>query len=173
MASYGSTTFKYRLAQLTQHLCLAVFDCLFIVLLYACAFSSLVGLCFCLCYSVRRRSGNVTAAKPTRVSFSLPLFNPVWQVKPAVSSADHAFPRSWFTGFALFSEQRMIFLPKQRWTVGVRNEETWHRVKVQGNSLHTIKRGKANRIGYILHRNCLLKQFVDGKVGGRIEWMGR
>jgi hypothetical protein len=44
---------------------------------------------------------------------------------------------------------------------------------VEGNSLHSIKRGKANWIGYILRRNCLIKHFVEGKIGGRIEVTGR
>jgi hypothetical protein len=51
----------------------------------------------------------------------------------------------------------------------VRNE-VLHRVKEERNILHTIKRRKANWIGHILRRNCLLKQ---GKLEGRIEMTGR
>jgi hypothetical protein len=40
-------------------------------------------------------------------------------------------------------------------------------------SLHTIKRRKANWIGHILHRNCLLKHVIEGKLEGRIEMMRR
>jgi hypothetical protein len=38
---------------------------------------------------------------------------------------------------------------------------------------HTIKRSKNNWIGHILHGNCLLKDVIEGKIGGRIEVMGR
>jgi hypothetical protein len=39
--------------------------------------------------------------------------------------------------------------------------------------LHTIKRRKANWIGHILRRNCLLKHVTEGKLEGRIEVTGR
>jgi hypothetical protein len=55
----------------------------------------------------------------------------------------------------------------------VRNEEVLHRVKEERNILHTIKRRKANWIGHILRRNCLLKHVIEGKIKGRIEIMGR
>jgi hypothetical protein len=51
----------------------------------------------------------------------------------------------------------------------VRNEEALHRVKQVRNILHTIKSTKANWIGHILRRNCLLKHVIEGKVEGRIE----
>jgi hypothetical protein len=41
------------------------------------------------------------------------------------------------------------------------------------NIVHTIKRRKANRIGHILCRNCLLKHVIEGKIEGRIEVTGR
>jgi hypothetical protein len=46
-----------------------------------------------------------------------------------------------------------------------------HRVKEERNILHTIKRRKANWIGHILRRNCLLKHVIEGKLEGRIEVM--
>jgi hypothetical protein len=55
----------------------------------------------------------------------------------------------------------------------VRNEEVLHRVNEERNSLHTIKRRKANWIGHILRRNCLLKHVIEGKLEGRIEMAGR
>jgi hypothetical protein len=55
----------------------------------------------------------------------------------------------------------------------VRNEEVLHRVKKDRNILHKIKRRKANWIGHILHRNCLLKHMIEGKLEGRIEMTGR
>jgi hypothetical protein len=55
----------------------------------------------------------------------------------------------------------------------VRNEEVLHRDKAERNILHTIKRRKANWIGHILRRNCLLKHVIEGKLEGTIEMMGR
>jgi hypothetical protein len=40
------------------------------------------------------------------------------------------------------------------------------RVKEQRNILHEISKGKANWIGHILRRNCLLKQVIEGKIKG-------
>jgi hypothetical protein len=39
--------------------------------------------------------------------------------------------------------------------------------------IHTLHRRKTNCTGHILHRNCLLKHIVEGKIEGRIEMMGR
>jgi hypothetical protein len=47
------------------------------------------------------------------------------------------------------------------------------RVKEKRNILHTIKRRKANWIGRILRRNCLLKHVIDGNLERRIEMTGR
>ena len=41
------------------------------------------------------------------------------------------------------------------------------------NILQTLKGRKANWIGHILCRNCLLKQVVEGKIARRIEVTGR
>jgi hypothetical protein len=35
--------------------------------------------------------------------------------------------------------------------------------------LHEIRKRKANWIGHILRRNCLLKEVIEGKIKGRIE----
>jgi hypothetical protein len=59
---------------------------------------------------------------------------------------------------------------KISWTDHVRNEEVLHRVKEERN---TIKRRKANWIGHVLCRNCLLKHVIEGKLEGRIEMTGR
>jgi hypothetical protein len=53
-----------------------------------------------------------------------------------------------------------------RWTNRVKNEEVLHRVKEEKNILHTIKQRKANWIGHILHRNCLLKHTIVQKIEG-------
>jgi len=47
------------------------------------------------------------------------------------------------------------------------------RVKEQRNILHEISKGKANWIGHILRRNCLLQRFIEGKIKGGIEVAGR
>ena len=39
----------------------------------------------------------------------------------------------------------------------------------QRNILHAIRKRKANWIGHILRRNCLLKQVIEGKIKGEIE----
>ena len=43
------------------------------------------------------------------------------------------------------------------------------RVNEQRNILHEIRNGKANWIGHILRRNCLLKQVIEGKINGEME----
>jgi hypothetical protein len=43
------------------------------------------------------------------------------------------------------------------------------RVSEQRNILHEIRKRKANWIGRILRRNCLLKEVIEGKIKGRIE----
>ena len=55
----------------------------------------------------------------------------------------------------------------------VRNEEVLLRVKEQRNILHEISKMKANWIGHILCRNCLLQRVIEGKIKGRIEVTGR
>jgi hypothetical protein len=55
----------------------------------------------------------------------------------------------------------------------VKNEEVPHRVKVERNILHKIKRIKVKRIGLILLRNCFSKNVFEGKIGGKMEVRGR
>jgi hypothetical protein len=64
-------------------------------------------------------------------------------------------------------------LEKISWTDRVRNEEVLHRVKEERNIVYTIKRRKANWIGHILRRDCLLKHVIEGNILGRIEVTGR
>jgi hypothetical protein len=47
------------------------------------------------------------------------------------------------------------------------------RIKEQRNILHEISKRKANCIGHILRRNCLLRQVIEGKIKGGIEVIGR
>ena len=60
-------------------------------------------------------------------------------------------------------------MEKISWTDHVRNEEVLLQVNEQRNILHAIRKRKANWIGHILRRNCLLKQVIEGKVRGEIE----
>jgi hypothetical protein len=55
---------------------------------------------------------------------------------------------------------------KINWTDHVRNEEVLLRFKERRNIVHEISKRKANWIGHILRRNCLLERVVEGKIGG-------
>jgi hypothetical protein len=57
-------------------------------------------------------------------------------------------------------------MEKISWTNHVRNEEVLLRVSEQRNILHEIRKRKANSVGRISHRNCLLKQGNEGKIPG-------
>ena len=48
-------------------------------------------------------------------------------------------------------------------------EEVLLRVNEQRNILHEIRKRKANWIGHILRRNCLLQQVIEGKIKEQIE----
>jgi hypothetical protein len=58
------------------------------------------------------------------------------------------------------------------WTDRVRNGEVLQRVTEQRNVIHGISKRKANWIGHILWRNCLLRQGIEGKVKGGIGVTG-
>jgi hypothetical protein len=60
-------------------------------------------------------------------------------------------------------------MEKISWTDHVRNEEMLLRVSEQRNILHEIRKRKADWIGHIFHRNCLLKQVIEGKIQRQIE----
>jgi len=64
-------------------------------------------------------------------------------------------------------------MEKISWTDYVRNKEVWLRVKEQRNILHEIHKRKANWIGHILRRNCLLQRVIEGKIKEEIEVTGR
>jgi hypothetical protein len=59
------------------------------------------------------------------------------------------------------------------WTDHVRNEDVLIRVKEQRNILHEIRKRKANWIGHISRRNCLLQRVIEGNIKGGIELIGR
>ena len=64
-------------------------------------------------------------------------------------------------------------MEKISWTDHVRNKEALLRVKEQRNILHEISKRKANWIGHILRRNCLLQWVIEGKIKRGIEATGR
>jgi hypothetical protein len=64
-------------------------------------------------------------------------------------------------------------MEKISWTDHVRNEDVLIRVKEQRNILHEISKRKANWIGHILCRNCLLQRVTEGKIQGGMEVTGR
>jgi ribosomal 50S subunit-associated protein YjgA (DUF615 family) len=59
------------------------------------------------------------------------------------------------------------------WTDHVRNEDVLLRVKEQMNILHEIRKRKANWIGHILRRNCLLQRVTEEKIQEGIDVTGR
>jgi hypothetical protein len=57
-------------------------------------------------------------------------------------------------------------MEKISWTDRVNNQAVLHTVNEERKILHTIKRRKANWIGHILRRNCLLSHIIKGKITG-------
>jgi hypothetical protein len=55
----------------------------------------------------------------------------------------------------------------------VRNADLLLRVKEQRNILPEMRKRKANWIGHVLRRNCLLQRVTEGKIQGGIEVTGR
>ena len=64
-------------------------------------------------------------------------------------------------------------MEKISWANHVRDEEVLLNVKEQRNILHEISKQKANWIGHILRRNCLLQRVIEGRIKGGIEVTGR
>ena len=77
-----------------------------------------------------------------------------------------ATDQKYLESFEMWCWRRM---EKISWTDHVRNEEVLLRVKEHRNILHEIRKRKANWIGHILRRNCLVKQVIEGKIEGQIE----
>ena len=59
------------------------------------------------------------------------------------------------------------------WTDRVKNRTVLLRVKEERDILHAVKQRKANWIGHIWRRNCLLKQVIEGNEEGRMGEIGR
>jgi hypothetical protein len=64
-------------------------------------------------------------------------------------------------------------MEKISWIDHVGNKEVLLRIKEQRNILHEIRKRKTNWIGHILHRICLLRRVIEGKIQGGIEVTGR
>jgi hypothetical protein len=64
-------------------------------------------------------------------------------------------------------------MEKISWTDHVGNEKVLLKVKEQKNILHEIRKRKANWIGHILRRNCILQRVTEEKIQGEIEVTGR
>jgi hypothetical protein len=60
-------------------------------------------------------------------------------------------------------------MEKISWIDHVRTDDVLLRVKEQRNILHEILKRKANWIGHILRRNCLLQRVIEGKIKGGIK----
>jgi hypothetical protein len=63
-------------------------------------------------------------------------------------------------------------MEKMKWTDRVINEEL-HRVKEKRTIVNTITRRKTKLNGHILHRNCLLRYVIEGKIKAITEVAGR
>jgi hypothetical protein len=59
-------------------------------------------------------------------------------------------------------------MKKISWTDHVKKGDVLLRVKEQRNIPHEIRKRKANWIGHILRRNCLLQRVTEGNIQGRI-----
>ena len=77
-----------------------------------------------------------------------------------------AADQKYLESFEMWCWRRMV---KISWTDHMTNEEVLLRVNEQRNILHEIRKRKANWIGHILRRNCLLKQVIEGKIKGKME----
>ena len=74
-----------------------------------------------------------------------------------------AADQKYLESFEMWCWRRM---EKISWTDHVKNKEVLLRVNERRNILHEIRKRNANCICHILHRNCLLKQFIEGKLKG-------
>ena len=104
-------------------------------------------------------------------SSSLDIFTTQFYVHKCIQFG--AWPRTlraadqkYLESFEMWCWRRM---EKISWTDHVRNEDLLLRVNEQRNILHEIRKRKANWIGHILRRNCLLKEVMEGKMKGEME----
>jgi hypothetical protein len=60
-------------------------------------------------------------------------------------------------------------MQKISWADRVRNEEVLLRVNEQRNTLHDVRKRKANWIGHIWRGHCLLQRLIEEKIKGEME----
>jgi hypothetical protein len=84
------------------------------------------------------------------------------QCQPATSLLS---PQAWIARCTECNKLRKKLLPHKVTVL--------FRVKEQRNILHEISKLKSNWIGHILHRNCLLRQVIEGNIIAGIEVTGR
>ena len=77
-----------------------------------------------------------------------------------------AADQKYLESFEMWCWRRM---EKISWTDHVRNAHVLLTVNEQRNILHEIRKRKANCIGHILRRNCLLKQVIEEKIKREME----
>ena len=77
-----------------------------------------------------------------------------------------AADQKYLESFEMWCWRRM---EKISWIDHVRNEKVLLHVNEQRNILREIRKRKANWIGHILRRNCLLKQVIEGKTKGEMD----
>jgi hypothetical protein len=74
----------------------------------------------------------------------------------------------------LYTIKIVILLDKTHFSVVyVSYDDVLLRVKKQRNILHEIRKRKANWVGHILRRNCLLQRVIEGKIKRGTEVTGR
>jgi hypothetical protein len=81
----------------------------------------------------------------------------------------HILDQKHLESFEMWCWRRM---EKISWTDHVK-KKVLLRVKEQRNILREIRKWKANWIGHILRRNCLLQRVTEGKIQVGIEVTGR
>ena len=69
--------------------------------------------------------------------------------------------RKYLESFEMWCWRRM---EKIKWTDRVSNEEVLRRVGEQRTLITTVLKRKANWIGHILRRNCLLQDVIEGRI---------
>ena len=75
------------------------------------------------------------------------------------------------TAYNLQSGGTFCWVLKQN--VHLNNSQGFKYFPVGSTDLHEIRKRKANWIGHILCRNCLLQRVIEGKMKGGIEVTGR
>ena len=94
----------------------------------------------------------------------------IWSIAlcGAVTGTVRAVDKRQLEGFEMWCWRRMENIS---WTDHVRNEEVLFQVNEQRNILHAMRKRKANWIGHVLRRNCLLKQVIEEKIKVEMEYI--